>query len=429
MNAAMKSLRVVVVLVLSIVVAGVLYHLRPRAERRPLADSGRLVEVFTVTPERLQMVVETYGTVRPRTSLKLTAEARGRIVHMDAAFHEGMAVVRDTVLMQIDPRTYRLAVEQQQAQVGQIVAETARLKQEIENLRSSLKITRSDVALAESEFTRLKELARRKVAAQTSRDKAEQHYLSSLERLQALENQMALTGPALAQLEARRKMAEVSRRQAELDLDRTRIVAPFDGWVLHRAVESGEHVAVGQYLGQIYRQGAYEIEVRVPAADLGWLPGGGPDGTDPPEAEIEFRAGGGTYTWPGRLMRAKAEVDEKTRTFPFVVAYEDPAGSADTGATFRLKPGMFVTVRIRGKEISRAFRLPRHAVYEADIVYIVAENRLRAQPVRVLRRYKETVFVDQGLDTGDRVVSTPLGTAVDGMKVRVKDSDQKTDGG
>ena len=257
------------------------------------------------------------------------------------------------------------------------------------------------------------------MTAQTNLDKAEQRYLGSLERLQGLENQMALTGPLMAQLDARKQMAEVAHRQAKLNLDRAGIVAPFSGWVLDKAVETGQFVNVGQYLGRIYRHGVYDIEVRIPAGDLKWLPET-LSGEDGPVARIVLRSGHTEKIWQGRVARAKAGMDEKTRTLPLIVEVDDPDAGVVKQKTFQLKPGMFVTVRIQGRRIDRVFVLPRHVVHAGDVVYLAVKDRLKVRSVRVLRRFKNSVYVDQGLEEGELVIETPLTAAVDEMAIRVK---------
>ncbi len=413
-----KIARVIAVLAISIVIAGVLMKMRPRAERKEPLDTGRLVEVFPARAERLNMVIETYGTVRPREELKLVAEVRGRVVGTHPLFEDGYFIEKGDRLIKIDPRTYDLDVERQKVQMVQLRAEMMRLTQEIHNLKGSIKIAGSDLTLANAELVRLDELSKRKVAAQSSRDKAEQRYLASLDRKQGLENQLALTGPMMKQLEARQKMAEVVLRQAELNLEHTDIIAPFNGWVLSKAVENGQYVNVGQQLGRIYWQGAFDVEVGIPTGELRWLPEKmNPE--DLPRATIVFGSGTTERSWEGRVARSRAGMDEKTRTLPFIVEVDLPAADDVSRETFQLRPGMFVTVRIRGREISRVFVLPRHLVHVGDTVYIARGERLRIKQVRVLRRFKDSVYVGDGLATGDLIVKTPLGVVDDGMKIRI----------
>jgi len=257
------------------------------------------------------------------------------------------------------------------------------------------------------------------VVARTTLDQSEQRYLARLERLQGLENQLALTGPLTEQLLARLNTAKVLLNQAKLDLEKTRIDIPFSGWILEKRIEKGEHVHPGELLGSAYRDGGLDIEVHIPVKDLKWFL---PEMTEDskPEAEVVFGADGASSTWRARVSRVKAQMDERTRTLPVVVEVEEPGDpKTERRRPFRLRPGMFVTVRILGKEIKQAFKIPRHTVHADDIVYLVHENRLVFRPVRVIRRFKESVLIDEGLSDGERIVKTPLPAASDGMLVRM----------
>ncbi|MCP4374150.1 MAG: HlyD family efflux transporter periplasmic adaptor subunit [Deltaproteobacteria bacterium] len=419
-----KFLRVVIVIIVAVVIAVLLITLRPKAQRQVPAEKGRLVETMTVKAEDINMTIEAYGTVKAREALKLVAEVRGRIVKVDSSFKEGNFVKKGTALIKIDPRTYRLEVERRRVQVSQAKAELMRLEQEVKNLKASIKIAKSDALLAQNEFTRLKKLINKNVIAQTTLDKTEQRYLSSLERLQGLENQMALTGPLKDQYEAQRNMAKVSLKQAKLDLQRSIIVAHSDSWVLEKGIEEGQHVNAGQYLGSIYRDRALDIEVRIPVKDLKWFP---PDMSPEsmPEVKIILESEGSSISWKGHVARIKAQMDQRTRTLPVVVEIDEDKGAGkDSGnrsmKSVFLRPGTFVTVMIKGRKVEKAFLLPRHVVRTGDVVYTVKDNKLKIQPVSIMRSFKESVFIDKGLNPGDLIISTPLSGAADGMLVRVK---------
>jgi len=418
-GAIFKTIRVFAVILVAIIIAMVLVRLRPQAERRIVEETGRLVEVFAAKAEKVQMYIEAYGTVEPREALKLVAEVRGQIVDISSSFKEGGFVNKGTRLIQIDPRTYKLEVQRRNVQIKQAQAEIKRLQQEVLNLQARIKIAKSDVSLAEGEYFRLKKLIDRKVIAQSTLDKAEQQYLASRQRLQTLENQLALTGPQKEQLLAQRDLTKVLFQEAQLDLERSGIIALFDGWVLEKTVEVGQHVNVGQNLGRIYSAGELDIEVRIPVKDFKWLPAE-LNSDARIEAEVIFEIQGARMTWNGRLSRVKAEMDDKTRTLPVVIEIDEVSKSEENRSSLRLRPGMFVTVKIKGKEVSQAFVLPRHVVYPGDIVYTVEGDRLKIKSVNILRTYKDSVIVSQGLSDGERIIKTPLSAATDGMLVRVK---------
>ena len=414
-----KTMRVFVVLFLALVIAVVLVIVRPKAERQVPVDKGLLIEVLPAKAENFNMVVESFGTVAPRESLKLVAQVRGQIVAIDPAFKEGSFVQKNTRLIHIDPRTYRLEVERRNVQIRQAEAELKRLAQEVINLQARVKIAGSDVKLAKNEYLRLKKLIDRKVIAQSQLDKAEQAYLASQERLQALNNQLALVDPQKEQLIAARDMARVMYQEAKLDLERSSIVAPFEGWVLEKAIEVGQHVSPGQQLGKIYSAGQLDIEVRIPSKDLKWfLDDMGIE--TPILADVVFKHGGSEKIWSGRIARIKAMMDQRTRTLPMVIEVDETGITAQQKNSLRLRPGMFVTVRIKGKKIQNVFVLPRYLVYPGDVVYTVKDDTLKSNSVKILRGYKDTVIIGEGLSEGDLIVKSPLSSPSEGMRVRLK---------
>ena len=410
-----KAIRVIVVLAVAIMIAVLLVKLRPKPERQVKTETGFLVEAFPVKAETLNMIIESYGTVKPRELLKLVAEVKGQIASLDTSFKEGSFIKKETNLIKIDPRSYQLEVDKRNVEIKQAEAELKHLNQEVLNLEASIKISKSDSVLAKADYLRQKKLIEKNVVAQTTLDNAEQKYLASLERQQNLQNQLALTGPSKDRLKAQRDMAKVLFRQAELDLEKTRIIAPFDGWVVEKEIEKGQHVNAGQNLGKIYSKGALDIEVNISIKDLRWLPTDFAEDSMP-EAKIIFSGNNSVNTWDGRVARVKAQIDEKTRTLPVVV---EANYNSKTG--INLKPGMFVTVHIKGIETNNIYVLPRHVVYNDDTVYLFIDNRLSIRKVSVLRRFKASVFINKGLSDGELVIKTPLSGVSDGMQMRLAD--------
>jgi len=412
-------LRILAVLSAAVAIFFLLVNLKPKAERQAPVATGLLVEAIPVKAESVDMVVEAYGTVQPREILRLVAEVPGRIVKINPVFREGNLIKRGKNILTIDPRAYQLEVERRKVQINQVQADLRRLEQEVRNIKTRIEIAQSDLVLAKADFLRLKILSGKNVIAQTTLDKAEQKNLSSRERLQMLENQLALTGPTREQLEAQRNLTKVMLRQAELDLEKTGIHIPFDGWVKNKGVEVGQHVSPGEHLGTVYRDGAYDVEVRIPVRDLKWLPDLLMKSTIS-DVDVFFAGQDTSSRWQGRVARVKAQMDEKTRTLPVVVEIDGNSAAGDTPINFNLRPGMFVTVKIQGKRVEKAFVLPRYMVHAEDVVYLASGRQLQVRPVTVLRRFKDTAFIAGGLSDGDLVIKTPMSGATDGMRIRLK---------
>ena len=415
-----KTVRVAVVLLAAVAVAVFLVKLRPRAEKQERPSDGRLVEVVRTRSQTLPMMIEAYGTVSARESLKLFAEAHGKIVAIHAAFVEGGFVTSGEVLATIDPRDYELALRRTTVGIRQAQAELERLEQEVLNLNASLDLARSDIKLAAAERQRLKNLAGKDMTSQSVLDKAERQYLNSRERWQSLENQLAITGPNRTRLLSQLEMATVAKQQALLDLARCRIKAPFDAWVTAKAVEADQHLTVGQAVGSLYRAGAFDIDVHLPMADLAWFPEAGKSNDELP-AEVIFTETAPPKRWHGHVARIKAALDPTTRTLPVVIEVDTPTDAGSNAfAADRLKPGMFVSVRIRGREVANIHRLPRHLIRDEDSLFLAVNDRVTVRKVRILRRFQTTVLISAGLSDDDLVITTPLSGAVEGMKIRIQ---------
>jgi len=92
-----------------------------------------------------------------------------------------------------------------------------------------------------------------------------------------------------------------------------------------------------------------------------------------------------------------------------------------------LAAGQFVEGRINGKHIERAAVIPRSAIHDANIVWVIdmEENRLWFRNIDIARTNHAGVVVLDGLDDlndGDRIVISPLKAVSDGMKVRVMET-------
>jgi len=140
-------------------------------------------------------------------------------------------------------------------------------------------------------------------------------------------------------------------------------------------------------------------------------------------ADVVFKNAGDEHVWSGRVARIKAMMDERTRTLPMVIEIDETPNSEQSRNPLRLRPGMFVTVRIKGKKIPNVFVLPRYLVYPGDVVYTVKDDTLKSNTVKILRGYKDSVIIGEGLSEGDLIIKSPLSSPADGQMVRLKTDD------
>ena len=80
--------------------------------------------------------------------------------------------------------------------------------------------------------------------------------------------------------------------------------------------------------------------------------------------------------------------------------------------------GLFVNAEIQGRQVAQAYVIPRNALRAGDKVYRVTEKgRLDVREVEVIHQASDYVVIERGLQSGDRVVTSPIRNPVQGMAV------------
>ncbi|MEQ8328902.1 MAG: efflux RND transporter periplasmic adaptor subunit [Longimicrobiales bacterium] len=141
---------------------------------------------------------------------------------------------------------------------------------------------------------------------------------------------------------------EVALRQARIQLERTRVAAPFGGRVADLAVAEGQYVAAGTPLVTVVDLDPIKVEVQVLEAALPVLSAGR-------RADVTFSA------FPGERFQGTVEtinplVDPETRTARVTVLLPN--------RQHRIKPGMYAEVSLNAEALPDRIMVPRSAVLE-----------------------------------------------------------------
>jgi RND family efflux transporter MFP subunit len=283
------------------------------------------------------------------------------------------------------------AAGQELARIDELDYKNAR-----DRAKSALNRAKAEVEHARFEYGRLKSLAERKL---TSRS--------------ALENGLRAYRVSQAAFED----ATVSFEQAEENLNRTVLRAPFDGLVKSENVDIGQFAARGQAIATLYASDI--VEVRLPIADrqlaflnLPSLRTGNLPETQQPSVTLTAEYGGRTLNWAGKIVRTEAEIDTASRMVQLVARVETQADQPG------LSVGLFVNAEISGIAVEDVVVLPRSSLRNENQVLIVdGENKIRFRTVTPLRLYQDSVLIADGLVEGDRVCVSTLQTAIEGMNV------------
>jgi RND family efflux transporter MFP subunit len=415
----LRFLRVVVVLVIAIALAKLLISFKKEPEKNKILKIPPSVKVLVATPVPKVMIVDAFGTVKPRKLVRIAAEVPGRIDYIHPSFIEGGVIHENELLVRIDQRSYALDLQAGRVRISQAKTDIESLKQDIENLKNDIKLSTANVNLAKKELKRVKALSENQFASKNSLDRSEQQYLQARIALQNIRNRFSLTNTIMEQKKAALKMAHVNFQKADLALNKTLITSEFDGLILDKFAEKGDYVNPGQVLGSIYQKDSLDVDVRIPLEKMKWIDSFFKNGKTP-DARVMVANFDSlkSYVWDAKVARIKAKIDEKTRTLPMTLEILNPEIKIKN--IFDLKPGTFVKCRIIGETYNNIYVLPRHLLKRDNILFTVNDNHLKMKKVNVLRKFEEEMYIDSGLAPGDKIISSPLPGALDGMAVTIK---------
>lgn len=374
-----KKLLPIGILLAAVIVALIIRGNPPEARQRPARVGPQLtVETTTLAPQSYQIVVPTYGFVRPRRQTLMVSQVAGQIVSTAASFDEGRFFSKGDVLLRIDPRDYEADV--------QIAAAT----------------------LADGKQMLAEEQAR-----------AEQALID----WQRLGNEgdapsLVLREPQMQAAQARVSSAEASLTKAKLDLERTAIRAPYDGRVLSQMVELGQVVSANTQLGEIFSTDIAEVRLPIKNSDLRFVDL--PDRAGSPVPVSVYSELVSDHVWQAQIVRTEGAIDDTARQLHVIAEIPTPFEEESPGS---LKIGEYVTAKISGRELHDVIMIPASAIYQGSYAYVVEDGLLQRRELDIAWSNESEALVAAGLDAGEELVTTLLGQVTSGVAVKIKGAD------
>lgn len=359
---------------------------RPDARRYNVQAFEPEVEVSILKLQDYQIVLQSQGIIEARTQSALIPEVRGRITKVSSSFRPGGFFEKGETLIEIDPSDYETDL---------VVADAALAQMELRYAEEKVRAERAAL-----DWTRL-----------GNEDEAPE---------------LVLRKPQMRQAKANLASAQARVKGARLNLERTKIVAPYDGRIREKNVDVGQYVSPGNKLATLYAIDFAEIRLPLSETQLGFidLPESYRDSETSPkldkEVRLDVKVGERESQWTGKLVRAEGAFDQRSRQLYVVAKIPDPYGSSTEGRP-PLKVGSFAEAYIPGSLLENVFVLPRRLYRESDYVIIIDdEDRLVRRHVTPIWADESNIVVRNELQAGERLCLTPVKYATSGMKVRIK---------
>ena len=384
------------ILGVSVALAAFLISLAPEPTRTELPPQIPFAQTELVSAGSGPIPVYGSGTVRPSAEIGIAPQVGGKIDWVDAGFQSGGRVTAGQTIFRIEEVDYQYRVREAEANLA---ARRVALLEEEE---------KAAIARAQYELY--------------SAGQGDSDATPGANPLTLREPQLNAARAALSRDEAR--LAD-----ANLALSRTRVTAPFDGFVREESVDEGQIVAAGQTVGRLFASDAAEVVVPLSDSDAALIAGlwelRAGDGVRRVAARVVAQYGDGSYAWEGYVDRGELSLDKHTRTIDVIVRVPEPFtagaradGSDGVGNRPPLLVGKFVEVEIHGQELDGYYRVPRAALQSGNEVWIVNDGGgVSIVPVQVLQRNNDEVYVTGTLESGQAVITGGIRFATQGLRV------------
>lgn len=390
-NVPLRILVIVLILVFGGIVAVYLKKSAPVAGKMQPKKQARLVEVASFETRTQRLRVPAHGQVIAARRLNLSPEVSGRIVELNPAFETGARLRAGTLVCRIDPQDYEIDIALKEAA--------------LQKAQAALEIEQGQQRIAQSEW----EMYQKDNSRRADNDRINAGITSA---------DLVLRKPELQQAQAEVENARAALKQAHLNLQRTEIRLPFDALVVDESIEVGSYVSAQGEIATLVGTDKFWITATLPVEDLQWVEMN-EDG-DNLDMQVRVHLPNSSHTRRGQIVRLLGNLSDKGRMAQILVAVEDPLHlqqSAQKRNPLLLRT--YLQLDLPGKEVAGVIALPRATVHNGNQVWIATpDGTLEVREIEPLRRTRDKIYIQDGLDSGEKVITSTLAYAIDGMEVK-----------
>ncbi len=309
-------------------------------------------EYVTISPQTLERAIKVIGTLQPSRKAELSSQTGGLVEAVNV--RPGDAVKAGDVLVQVD---------------------VERLTLDLDLQRSNADATRAQLALAEGQLERAKQLVDRGVGTTSTMEEAQSNVDGLRASLSAQTDQVSV---------------------AELTLRNASVHAPFDGVVSARNAEPGTYVQVGTPLITVVDLSTVELEATASVSAGALL--------QPGQGVSIVVDGIPDRVFSGTVERINPVAAEGTRAIPVYISLPNPDSI--------LLGGMFATGQVVVARQEGSIAIPSDAIREdgeGPYVLAIVDDTLVRQPVTPADQWEGRMTrISEGLKAGDVVVAAAL---------------------
>lgn len=375
-------------------------------------EKAWLVEAVEVDYQRVAPEVTIYGRVETPRDASLKSALEADVIQVNVL--EGDNVTAGQTLIKLDDIDIQLVLQQRQADLQEAQSQIESENQRFHRDKALLANQKQLLDLADKAVQRARKLEQTRLASQASLDDALAAYEQQALALKQLQFDIDNHTARLTQLQAAKQRAEALLAQAEVNLSRTEIKAPFAGRVAELTVSLGDRVRPGDSLLTVYDLDNLEVRAQIPGRYI-------------PQVRQMLQQ--------GKQLEARAVVDDQLMQLTLNrlsgEVREDSGGidglfSIDNNIA-PLPLGTFVELQLQLAEQDNVIEIPFSALYGMNRVYLIQDEHLQSVAIQRVGEVerdngKNSLLIrSESLKPGDLIAATQLPNAITGLRVEVAD--------
>lgn len=360
----------IIVLVVGFILMRVLSSFKEEKPKRASQIRPRLVNTEVIQLADVPATLSTFGTLESSQPVTLISEVSGTLQEGAIKFQPAQSFNKGDLLLKVDDRQVSL----------QLNSTKSDFLSTLSSLLPEIKISMPEVY------------------------KVWEAYFNSISFDKPISPLPETDDLRLKALLARYNVYKLyfSVQDLEIRLKKHSLYAPFNGSIVSTFLRSGSTAAPGTRLAEIINLDELEVEIQLPAQDIGWISVGD---------IVDLSTSDGNIHWQGHIDRIGNTIGERSQSIPAYIKLDD------TGQQHPYA-GTFLRVNIEAATIPAAYRVPRKAVYEESYVFLVENGLFRQQLVDVAFNEGDIYILNGGLSDGDTLVTELLQGISTGMPAR-----------
>ena len=346
------------------------------------------------------------GRVEASRRVELAFQVSGVLAKLPV--REGQSIAKGEIIAQLRQDEFEAQLKARQSQLDQARAALAALRagerpEQRRRLEAQVRAAAAQLANARADFNRFNQLRQAGAVSQQEFDNVRTAYLVAQEEhesaRQMLEKGTTAREEEIAAQEAEVRGLEARLVEANIQLQDSTLLAPYDGVIAQRFVEPNQNVRAKQPIVRFHDVDEIDIAVDVPetlmAADI--------QSADIVRMTAELIGAPGVQ-FPVHIREIAQQADPTTQTYRIRVAMNVPPG-------ITVLPGMTATVSLayrRASILGTPILVPISAVLRDSsgeaVTWVIGKDQVvERRPVKVGAATGSQIEILDGLEPGDRI--------------------------